>query len=107
MTKSISGVNSAAQDSWTYVKNREAVKAIPCHSFERAFGRSSSPKWRTANRHCVRQKGLSITKMRDKDANVRSLSRDQRDAVKKVAGILRPNATKSEANSQYVNLDFW
>lgn len=34
---------------------------------------------------------------------VHTLSRDQRDAVEKVAGILRPNATKSEANSQYVN----
>jgi integrase len=34
---------------------------------------------------------------------VHTVGRDQREAVEKVAGILRPNATKSEAKSRYVN----
>ena len=34
---------------------------------------------------------------------VHKVGHDQREAVEKVAGILRPNATKSEAKSQYVN----
>jgi len=34
---------------------------------------------------------------------VHILARDHRDAVEKVAGILRPNATKSEVKSRYVN----
>jgi integrase len=34
---------------------------------------------------------------------VHAMGKDQRDAVEKVAGILRPNATKSEAKSPYVN----
>jgi hypothetical protein len=41
----------------------------------------------------------------DDDANVyvHTVGKDQRDAVEKVAGILRPNASNSEANPQYVN----
>jgi integrase len=34
---------------------------------------------------------------------VHAVGNDQREAVEKVAGILRPNATKSEAKSRYVN----
>jgi integrase len=34
---------------------------------------------------------------------VHTVDQDQRKAVEKVAGILRPNATKAEAKSQYIN----
>ena len=34
---------------------------------------------------------------------VNTVGQDQKDAVEKVAGILLPNATKTEANSKYVN----
>jgi integrase len=34
---------------------------------------------------------------------IHAVGQDQCDAVEKVAGILRPIATKSEAKSQYIN----